>query len=223
MNRRAVRSAAQTFALILAVLAPTLALRPAPAGAELESPEAVVDALVADLKGFYAQWMGSDYRAPAMIYWYNTGGNPGATASACGALGTNNAFYCGRDESIYLDYTYLDYLLRAGGDYTVGFVLAHEWAHHVQHLYGILGRVFSIESELQADCLTGVYSRHLDAIGMLEVGDADEAYALAEHLGDAPGTDPWHKGAHGTGDQRQEWFAHGYNQYTWAACETYNA
>ncbi len=219
MNRRTV----QAFALILAVLTPMLAMRPAPASAEFQTPEEVVNALVADINGFYADWLGSTYRAPAMIYWYNTNSNPGATSSACGTVATNNAFYCSGDQSIYLDYTYLYHLLRKGGDYSVGFVLAHEWAHHVQHLYGILGRVYSIQAELQADCLTGVYSRHLAATGMLEDGDMVEAYALAEILGDAPGSDPWHRTAHGQGYERQAWFLHGFNQYTWDACETYSA
>lgn len=216
-----IRRSLQTLAVLLVLVGAFLGAGANPAAAELSTPDAVVALIAENLDAFYAEWLGADYRSPVAVYYYNTGDDPGSVFSACGTIGTDNAAYCPADESIYLDYTFLWALLEDGGDYAVGYALAHEWSHHVQQIYGIPGTVYTIELELQADCLAGLFSRRLADLGILEVGDLEEGLALAFAGGDPVGTDPLHQDAHGDGQTRMEWFAYGYDTYDWDACETY--
>lgn len=191
-------------------------------------------------------------------YWtsaFATSGNPykpvdtvlfsGATRSGCGtASAATGPFYCPRDELVYLD---LDFFteLRArfgaqGGSLAQGYVLAHEYGHHVQDLLGRLsesgggagatGR--SVRTELQADCFAGVWANHATSTGYLEpITDAQIADALdaASAVGDdriqkatsgAVDPDSW---THGSSAQRQRWFTTGFSSGDPAACDTSGA
>jgi uncharacterized protein len=148
---------------------------------------------------------------------------PGRSAmTACGPASPGFwAFYCPPDQTVYLDQAFLGDLNKQYGDYAVSFVVGHEWAHHVQTEMGIdrtarkptkPNEVYSIELELMADCLTGVWSRDLDARNFLDLQDLAEASAfIFQRLGDPNGIDEFDPQAHGNSDQRTDAFSDGYD------------
>ena len=170
----------------------------------------------------------------------------GVTSSPCGnASGATGPFYCPADEKVYLDtnfFTTLERRMGAGGDFAAAYVVAHEVAHHVQQELGILGQAnqirrqvsqaesnqISVRIELQADCYSGVWARQAEArFGSLEPGDVAEAMNAAKRIGDdalqaGAGRVPQpHTFTHGTSEQRQRWFARGFETGDVQACDTF--
>jgi predicted metalloprotease len=210
---RTARACGRLVAIGVVVLTLGLAAKPAPAGAELYTVDEVVAYVVPYLDQYWASaassW-GIGYYSPS-VYYYNTWDRPGPVMSGCGELGINNAYYCWYDSSIYLDYAYLDQQIQWYGDFAVAAVVAHEWGHHMEHVYGwSIESLYSIQIELYADCTAGAVAAALYWEGVLEAGDLEEAYQLALVIGDPVGTDPSIPGAHGTPDQRIASFMGGY-------------
>jgi predicted metalloprotease len=214
MFERTARVCGRLAIVSLIVLGLAFATRARPAAAEMFTVEDVVDYMVPFLDQYWATAsaaMGVTYYSPVGIYYYNTWDVPGPTMSGCGELGTNNAFYCWTDWSIYLDYSFLDQQLQTYGDFAVAAVVAHEWGHHMEQVYGWSSdSLYSIQLELYADCAAGTVAADLEWQGALDAGDLEEAYYLALTIGDPIGTDATAAGAHGTSDQRIGSFMGGY-------------
>jgi len=172
----------------------------------------------------------------------------GVTQSPCGnASGATGPFYCPGDRKVYLDtgfFTTMQDRLGAGGDFAAAYVVAHEVAHHVQNELGILGQAnqrrrqvsqaeansISVRIELQADCYSGIWARLADQrFGSLERGDIAEAMNAAKQIGDdtlqrnAGRVPQPHTFTHGTSEQRQRWFATGFETGDLRACDTFGA
>ena len=162
-----------------------------------------------DINGFWQQEFsdqGVNYRSVQGFQGYT-----GVVQTGCGPSAPNNAFYCPADNSVYYDRSFLETQLQETGDYGPVFILAHEWGHSVQANLGILQdpRRFTIQNELQADCLAGVYTRSAQDRQLLEAGDLEEAIASLLNAGDPQGT-PWYDPqAHGTSQQRIDAFQRG--------------
>lgn len=181
--------------------------------------------------------------APATLVLYK-----GITQSPCGgASGATGPFYCPFDRKIYLDkdfFTTFERRMGASGDFAAAYVVAHEVVHHVQNELGILGQANKIRAqsseaasnaisvwiELQADCYSVVWARAVgDRLVTLERGDIAEAMNAAKQIGD----DTLMKSAgrvlmpeaftHGTSEQREKWFATGYESGTVKNCDTFGA
>lgn len=105
-------------------------------------------------------------------------------------------------------------------DFALAYVVAHEWAHHLQRVLSLLQdrELRSMRIELQADCLAGVWAHSTWARGLLNAGDVREAVALARLVGDAPGSPKNDPNAHGTAAQRESWFKRGYDTGKAASC-----
>jgi len=63
--------------------------------------------------------------------------------------------YCDLTNTIYLVPEQLKSLKKEFGISTIGFVVAHEFAHALQHTYGI--RLRGPSRELHADCIAGMF------------------------------------------------------------------
>ncbi len=160
------------------------------------------------------------------------------TQSGCGtAQSSMGPFYCPADQTIYMDLAFFNELQqRFGakvGQFSVAYVLAHEYGHHIQTLLGTTQKVdalrnsgryseaqlnrVSVATELQADFYAGVWAKQTnDRTKFLEPGDIDEAISAAEAVGDdniqkrMQGYVNQESFTHGTSEQRKSWFTKGY-------------
>ncbi len=185
---------------------------------------------------------GETYQPPTLVLFEQS------TPTACGqGNAATGPFYCPADRKVYLDLSFfrvLESRLGAGGDFARAYVIAHETAHHVQNILGILpnanperARVsearaneISVMIELQADCLSGVWARQAEArFGALEPGDIEEALNAAAMIGDdtlqrrSGGTVMPDSFTHGTSEQRVRWFRLGYDSGSMDVCDTFSA
>jgi predicted metalloprotease len=192
--------------------------------------------------GIFQRQIGRSYTPTTLVLY------KGVTQSACGgASGATGPFYCPGDRQIYLDtdfFVTLSQRLGAGGDFAAAYVVAHEVAHHVQDELGILSQAnevraqvseadsnaISVMIELQADCFSGIWARSVEEqFGTLEAGDVQEAMNAARQIGDDTlqrnaGRVPMpHTFTHGTSEQRQRWFATGYQTGDLDVCNTFAA
>lgn len=134
---------------------------------------------------------------------------------SCGgqALPRNNAVYCSAGDFIAYDVNWSVKAFRQVGDAFVFYLLGHEYAHGIQTRLGIRYS-FTIQQELQADCMAGAYLGDSVRSGALTLdeGDLEEFREGLLAVGDDPGQ-PWFaEDSHGTAEQRTESFFRGYEQ-----------
>lgn len=205
-----------------------------------------VSVVLADTEAVWAdifpQQVGTQYDPATLVLF------KGGTQSPCGgASAASGPFYCPADRKAYLDTAFFVTMqdrLGAGGDFAAAYVVAHEIAHHIQNELGILGQAnqarrqaspaesnaISVRIELQADCYSGIWARAVQQkFGTLERGDLEEALNAAKQIGDdtlqrnaGQRVQP-HTFTHGTSEQRQRWFATGYQTGDMRACDTFSA
>ena len=178
-------------------------------------PDSVDDLLEVATDDLDEFWLGElsgkgvQYLPPNRVLAYLGGEDTGCgTTDLSSDDWSRNARYCGADHSIYLDHAWMDEEMSTGGDFAPVTILAHEWGHLVQVLEG-LRQDYTIQHELQADCLSGAYARSAESRGMLEPGDLQEGLDAAFRSGnyDVAWNDPY---SHGTPPQRLAAFFLGY-------------
>ena len=170
------------------------------------------------------------YAAPTLVTFTDQ------VQSRCGgATSEVGPFYCPADQTVYIDLDFFNLLasrFKAPGDLAMAYVTAHEVGHHVQNLLGISdklhqqqGRVSqeaynraSVQLELQADYLAGVWVYHAQRLGiiLIESGDLEDALTAANAIGDdtlqkeAQGYAVPDSFTHGTSAQRMQAFRSGF-------------
>jgi len=223
---------------------PAVQQQPGQTGAPQNDPAAEFVAVVlADTEDIWSalfQAAGRRYREPRLVLF------SGAVQSACGmANAAVGPFYCPGDSQVYIDLDFFRELqtrFGAPGDFAQAYVIAHEVAHHVQNELGISKQVqrirqqvsetesneLSVRTELQADCLSGVWTYHADrAKQILERGDIEEALNAATAIGDdrlqqqARGYVTPDSFTHGSSEQRVRWFRNGFETGEINSCDTF--
>ncbi len=164
-----------------------------------------------------------------------------AYPSGCGTADTNTGpFYCPEDQKVYLDLGFFDELASrfgAPGQFAQAYVIAHEIGHHVQKLLGIESRIrrlqeanprevnpLSVQLELQADCLAGVWGNSTEQRNIVDQADIEQGLAAAAAVGDdrlqraAQGYVSPENFTHGTSAQRVAAFRKGLDTGQVSAC-----
>ena len=168
---------------------------PAPTGPPTDQGGQFASKVLADTEDTWASIFsrgGNRYPAPTLVLFSDQ------VDSACGLASTaSGPFYCPGDRKVYLDLSFFNELSRrfgAPGDFAQAYVIAHEVGHHVQNITGRLGQraglsqrdanAASVKTELQADCLAGVWGHSAATRGLLEAGDVEEGIGAAAAVGD---------------------------------------
>jgi hypothetical protein len=213
-----------------------------------DANDSVDCAVVADIESIQDYWsgvLGGGY-APTDTVFFS-----GSVQTSCGgATSGSGPFYCPADQLIYIDLSFFDQLQQQfgaqGGLFVNAYVIAHEYAHHVQNLLGTNRQVTPGESgptsgtvrlELQADCYAGAWANHAETvpddsgaplIADITQDDIDRALDAAGRIGDdfiqenlGNGTVNQDAFTHGSSEQRQRWFLTGYESGDPSRCDTF--
>ena len=168
----------------------------------------------------------------------------GSVTTKCGRLDDINAVYCSADQQIY----YAKQLWKIfpaqqqRDRFVVETILAHEFGHTIQARTGILissmaweqraeeedsssaANVYSRRLEVQADCLSGMFSQAVAQSSGLSSDELTNLRGVIYNLGDDVLTgQAGYDGDHGSGKARKAWFGTGQTGNSIAACNTYTA
>ena len=186
--------------------------------------EQFLTAVTKDVDSYWTKaFKDSGLPEPRVSYHWIPAGQ--TVASACGdengTLGDTAAAYCPADDTIYISEKFatdiydgaLDQALpgssqgygRTIGDFSVAYIVAHEYGHEVQDELGLFEQygqqLPTMAFELQADCYAGTWANSAYQENRLEDGDVQEALDAALAVGDFDAASPGH---HGTPEQREE-------------------
>ena len=163
--------------------------------------------------------------------------NGSSWSSPCGTqtLGHIVAFYCGRDNTLYVPFAGLQTEMYGAHPGVYLALFAHEYGHHVQAMAGILeaynraryakdngnsgndaGWELSRRLELQAQCFSGMFLASSSGRGDVDgniTHEAQNSQDRGDHNG--PPLD------HGTDDHTIGWWNQGFQRNSLAQCDTW--
>ena len=203
--------------------------------------EGFLTAVTKDVDTYWTKmFKDSDLPEPRVTYSWIPAGQ--SAASACGDgtsdLGDSAAAYCAGDDTIYISEKFatdiydgaLDQALPGSsqgyggtvGDFSVAYIVAHEFGHEIQDELGAFDRygssVPTMAFELQADCYAGTWAKSAYDQNRLEDSDIQEALDAALAVGDFDTDNPGH---HGTPEQREEAWSAGFRSGDPSSCAGY--
>lgn len=180
--RKSLNRIAQTCVATVLLISPVLRLN---AQTETELPP---DVVVQDVYNGIVYLHGSQ-AVPQAYYNVEIG-----SMSPCGPI--NGSAYCSTDRTIYITTNDIQWAYQYG-DAALAYIVAHEYAHAMQTAFGFKPDITPI-SELQADCLAGLYLGVIDNV-YFDAADIEEIQNFAYQIGDY---DIWGEQHHGTPAQR---------------------
>jgi len=203
------------------------------------------ETLFKNVESFWSQEvgvLGGRYRAPKLQLFSDP------MRGACTVQASlSGPFYCTVTETVYLDQRFSQRLIQRDpqdGNLAVGFVVAHEVAHHIQNIIGTTSSVDQarasstaelaqrtfITFELQADCYAGLWARWASAQDKIKI-PADVSVTLEaiaatsqdwqSHL--PVGQEMLDPLSQGTSAQRLKWFHRGLDSGEFNNCDTFGA
>jgi uncharacterized protein len=234
-----------TLALLLAAVGICASAAPGVGATAGVGATPIGDSLFHDVDRFWTQQiasLGGRYRAPSLSYLSQP------KAGLCSLkFAVAGSFYCPGDETVYLDSPFLRQLqqrARDQADLALGYLVAHEVAHHIQNMIGTTALVEQARArsnaevakrsltamELQADCYAGLWAHWARQQGAL-AGTPDVDAALAAVAAVAQDTQSNLTGTqqmidlltHGTAQQRSRWFRLGLDSGSFNNCDTFGA
>jgi hypothetical protein len=182
-----------------------------------------LDILIAASHKYYSESLddlGTKYHMPDEFIAYD--GAAGEEGPDCGGepAGVENAAYCrsggGDDPNGIITWDETGLLLplyQELGDGSTAFIIGHEFAHLAQDRLGLIEEFpLTIESELNADCLTGALWGDFDFAGAaFTEADIQSMFDGINVVGDEPGTLWQDEHAHGRPEERQAVFEEGFD------------
>jgi hypothetical protein len=226
--------------LLPAIAAPSQTPAPAQGAAQMSAK------LLRNIDGFWSQQiaaLGGQYRPPSLISFTQP-----ARSGLCEVQAAlSGPFYCPINETVYLDHSFLQQLAKsaaAQARFALGYVVAHEVAHHVQNSLGTTALVDQARArstpelarrtlrtlELQANCYAGLWARWANTHGTLKVPTdaaamlstvAAFSHAWQSHL--ASGQEMLDPLDQGSAAQRLKWFQRGFDVGRFSDCDTFGA
>lgn len=191
-------------------------------------------AVIQDVDAYWTQlFSNADHELPFVQYVWPTTGESYVDACTNGPSNDSSAFYCSADDTIVISQQ-LAYEVWAGardrwpsgdmptgplGDMAVAFIVAHEYAHNVEHELGYYEIGLPTRStELGADCMAGAWVAAVQSEGRLDEGDLDEAATVSWLVGSYDDLDP---NFHGTPQERVDAVLLGYESNDPSVCVAY--
>jgi len=209
--------------------------------AQPEDMDQFLSAVTKDVDTYWTKtFKDSGLPEPRVSYKWIPAGQTAASAcgDADGTLGDSAAAYCSGDDTIYISEKFatdiyngaLDQALpgssqgygRTVGDFSVAYIVAHEYGHQVQDELGLFQKygqqLPTMAFELQADCYAGTWAKSAYEENRLEDGDVQEALDAALAVGDFDANNPAH---HGTPAQREGAWNSGFEAGDASSCSRY--
>jgi len=211
----------------------------------LESAAQSSGQLFRSVESFWSQevgTLGGRYR-PAKLKLFSA-----PIRGACTVQATlSGPFYCTVTETVYLDQTFVQQLIQRDqqdANLALGFVVAHEVAHHIQNVIGTtssmdqsranstaeLGQRLFTTFELQADCYAGLWAHWAAARGAIKIpanvsvtldAIATTSQDWQVHL--SAGQEMLDPLSQGSAAQRFKWFHRGLDSGNFNDCDTFGA
>ncbi len=146
----------------------------------------------------------------------------GQVSAGCGTksdIVDYGIYYCTLDETVYFSPEFRTVMISKVGENGWNDIIAHEWGHHIQDLLKIDQSAqpeldngfYTIEIELQADCMAGMFMQDQFASGAIDQAALDDAIAITSAAGDSPDTKWDDSSAHGSGKQREASWQNGFD------------
>jgi len=209
--------------------------------AQPENMEQFLTAVTKDVDTYWTKtFKDSGLPEPRVSYEWIPAGQTAASAcgDADGTLGDSAAAYCSGDDTIYISEKFatdiyngaLDQALpgssqgygRTVGDFSVAYIVAHEYGHQVQDELGLFQKygqqLPTMAFELQADCYAGTWAQNANKENRLEDGDVQEALYAALAVGDFDANNPAH---HCTPEQREAAWNTGFEAGDPSSCDQF--